>query len=139
MTPAPGVRWCVTRPAGDVHATQPDGRLMAELRPLVSAASDEGEPVGLPGGYRLRCAGLPGPLLLASITAAATGAEVCSLTVAGGAGAARTWAHLRAARPDRLPDRQPAPWCVVIPTAGEQLPNVAAIACLLGGRFVPMR
>ena len=133
MIPAAGVRWCVTLPAGDVRAIRPDARLMAELRPLVSAAADEGEPVGLPGGYRLRCADLPGPLLLASITAAENGAEVCFLTVADGPGAARTWAHLRAAQPDRLPDRLPARWCAVIPTAGALLPTVAAIACCWAG------
>ena len=123
----------VILPASDVRAIRPAARLLIELQPLVSAAVLKGEPVALPGGYRLRAADLPGPLLLASITAAATGAEVCALTVAAGPGAGRTWAQLRAGRPD-LPDRLPAPWCAVILTAGDLLSALAAaIACCWAG------
>ena len=115
----------VVQPAGDVRTIRPSLDLMGRLLPLVSAAV-EGDRVLLPGGCRLRCADLPGPLLMASITDAA-GTEVSALTVAAVRPAAdHAWRRLRAGRSD-LPLHLSAPWCVVTP-AGD-LPLVTGIAC----------
>ena len=118
-------------PAGAVRAIHADSRLAGALRPLVTAALEDGEPVALPGRYRLRCADLPGALLLASIATTA-GSKVCALPLSAGTDEARTTSHLRGARPD-LPDRLPASGRAVILTDGAQSALSDAIACRPAG------